>query len=668
MARARVFLAVLFLLFTASPIYGADNGSDSVLESVPDLEKAMYLNLKSYPCVRLLNLSGEIGCSNPGNDKISAPIVRLKSSTSHLAHPSTVLLQSGEMQDFFLRVSSDLEFSKNVAGVLVEPTETVNMSSGFSPADKFPQSAFAPYSNTSYEWNLPGSSIMWNKYDFPVFLLAEESVSTLKEIVSETNEASTKNVAEFDLVMQTTKLGTHDSETCLKEQTCLPLGGYSVWSSLPPINISSIPTKPIVLAVASFDSASFFRDRSLGADSPISGLIALLTAVDALSHVNHLKNLKKQLIFAALTGEAWGYLGSRKFLQELDLGSDSVQGLSSSMIEQIVEIGSVGQNLGKGGTLFYAHAGGQSSGTEGILKALEDASESLGSDNVKVTKASRMNPGIPPSSLMTFLRKNTSASGVVLGDFDSAFSNKFYHSHLDDASNIKSSSVAAAAILVARALYIIANGDATLDLMALNDIKVNVSLVEELIGCLVTCEPGLSCELVRKYISPSSGDCPSHYVGVFQDAPSAAQKPSYVDDTSRFLWNFLADMTSESRDGTGSCTGECSNVGDMCIGAEIEGGGVCVISTTRYVPAYSTRLKYENNIWNVLPANPSDPMESVDPVWTESYWNTIGLRVYKVENALYDRLVLAGGICVTFASYLAVVIARTQLAKVLKRD
>lgn len=43
-----------------------------------------------------------------------------------------------------------------------------------------------------------------------------------------------------------------------------------------------------------------------------------------------------QIVFAAFTGEAWGYLGSRKFLQELDLGSDSVKGLGSSMIEQVI--------------------------------------------------------------------------------------------------------------------------------------------------------------------------------------------------------------------------------------------------------------------------------------------------------------------------------------------
>lgn len=45
----------------------------------------------------------------------------------------------------------------------------------------------------------------------------------------------------------------------------------SVWSSLPPLNISSSDQgKPIILTVASMDSASFFRDKSLGADSPIS--------------------------------------------------------------------------------------------------------------------------------------------------------------------------------------------------------------------------------------------------------------------------------------------------------------------------------------------------------------------------------------------------------------
>ncbi|KAL6194237.1 hypothetical protein ACLB2K_035321 [Fragaria x ananassa] len=40
----------------------------------------------------------------------------------------------------------------------------------------------------------------------------------------------TADVAEFDLVMQTMKAGTHDLESCLEDNTCLPLGGYRFYT------------------------------------------------------------------------------------------------------------------------------------------------------------------------------------------------------------------------------------------------------------------------------------------------------------------------------------------------------------------------------------------------------------------------------------------------------
>jgi len=40
-------------------------------------------------------------------------------------------------------------------------------------------------------------------------------------------------------------------------------------------------------------------------------------------------------VFAVFNGEAWGYLGSQKFLQELDKGADSVNGINSLMIDQV---------------------------------------------------------------------------------------------------------------------------------------------------------------------------------------------------------------------------------------------------------------------------------------------------------------------------------------------
>ncbi|MCL7051452.1 hypothetical protein MKW94_006851 [Papaver nudicaule] len=632
----------------------------------------MYLTVNGFPCVRLLNLSGEIGCANPGQEKVVAPVVRYK-NIEHIAQSSSVLVPLDDMLNLLTRLSNDTGLARKVAGVLVESsTKLQHATNGFSPVEKFPQAEFSPYQNLSYEWNPLGSGIMWNSYNFPVFLLDEDSTVVLQEIAdkNEKNKQAYKaDVAEFNLVMQTTKTGTHDSEACLKQQSCLPLGGYSVMSSLPPINVSSSQRpKSIVLAMTSMDSVSFFRDKSPGADSPLSGMISLVAAVDALSHLGDLDKLNKQLVFMFFTGEAWGYLGSRRFLAELDMGTDAVHGLNSSLIEMVLEIGSVGKGFNQGVSSFFAHASRDSPATNKTLDALRHAHSSLKSKSINISMASSSNPGIPPSSLMAFMRKNPSTSGVVLEDFNSAFVNKFYHSQSDDLSNINSSSLVAAASLVARTLYILASDGKTLNTTKLNSINVNSSLVDELLGCLLTCEPGLSCALVKEYIAPTN-TCPNHYVGVILGPPSSTPYLEDLSDTSRFLWNFLAEKTSKPRQENSSvCSEDCTNGAGVCIGVETDGKGTCVLSTTRYIPAYSTRLKFDTGMWNLLPANASDVMGMVDPVWTESFWSVIGLRVYTVQNAAYDRFVLLGGIAITVLAYLAMIMTKAIVTKALKRD
>jgi hypothetical protein len=67
----------------------------------PSLDCRLYYGKQIFGNV--WNSYCELLLSDPGIDKISAPIVRLKNSTSHLAYPSAVLLQAEQMQDFFLR-------------------------------------------------------------------------------------------------------------------------------------------------------------------------------------------------------------------------------------------------------------------------------------------------------------------------------------------------------------------------------------------------------------------------------------------------------------------------------------------------------------------------------------------------------------------------------------
>lgn len=61
-----------------------------------------------------------------------------------------------------------------------------------------------------------------------------------------------------------------------------------------------------------------------------------------------------QLVFVVFTGEAWGYLGSRRFLVELDEHSDAVKGLNHSLIEKVLCVSSKYENLVLEGNLMHS--------------------------------------------------------------------------------------------------------------------------------------------------------------------------------------------------------------------------------------------------------------------------------------------------------------------------
>lgn len=73
--------------------------------------------------------------------------------------------------------------------------------------------------------------------------------------------------------------------------------------------------------------------------------------------------------------------------------------------------------------------------------------------------ASASNPGIPPASLMSFLRINSSIQGVVLAEYDTGFSNPYYSSRFDNGSTINADGVASTAAVLAGALHRLAGGD-----------------------------------------------------------------------------------------------------------------------------------------------------------------------------------------------------------------
>lgn len=132
----------------------------------------------------------------------------------------------------------------------------------------------------------------------------------------------------------------------------------------------------------------------------------MLAAVDALSHVPDFDSFLKRLVFLVFTGEARGYLGSRQFLAQLKKGAFADYGLTS--IHQILEVGSVGQ---ASEATFFVHkqATAAAVDTQQIIDALYLSASSTDST---VKLANEDNPGIPPSSLMTFVHNDPTVAGM----------------------------------------------------------------------------------------------------------------------------------------------------------------------------------------------------------------------------------------------------------------
>lgn len=139
--------------------------------------------------------------------------------------------------------------------------------------------------------------------------------------------------------------------------------------------------------------------------------------------------------------------------------------------------------------------------------------------------------------------------------------------------------IVTASTLVARTLHILVTGNSTTET---SSIAVNESLIQQLIDCLLTCDPGMTCSLVSSFITPTQ-KCPNHYVGVFLGNPLEQETLENIDDTARFIWNFLASHSASAVNSTeaSECTTSCESTDQVCVGSTVEHKGKCVPSTTR---------------------------------------------------------------------------------------
>lgn len=649
MLRLGTWLALAILM--ASPRPGVDGYEPKRIRKVADLRDNMYPVMGHWPCVLLLNATGSAGCST--REPVWATLQRcedmgcvrsIEGDRTLLLPPSVFPRAMREYLDGSAPV--DEGWRGRVRGMLVEVGDGAGLNAtdlgdaSFSPQPAYPQAELRPANDPgTHQWNPHGFGATDRRFeDFPIALLDFEGTDlarTFARVNHDTKYVKPDRVASADFLMQAAlsskqKLGVprvteENSAYCLAARACLPVGGFSVVATSPPLgarvgrsddfndegaNRDEGGRTPFVLVSARLDATAMFHDVAAGANAAMSGLIVLLAAAEA--YANGLRAAggaggapgeakatpAKRVAFAAFAAEDWGYAGSRRFLYELaDRGGSNagfgfgganvgdVLGLGD--VDAAIELGAIGlahrripADVASPAVFVHAAPGFNSAG---LANAIIESG--AGVPGVSLRRSADGVP-FPPSSTFSLLRRNPDGTtpAVLLAEYDDRYIDPFYGGAWDSGVDaVNPARMARVAVVLAKTLLTTAAGfppgSAQLARATEGVVASDVdATTRELVTCLVDQTTGFDCRGAKALFSPATGRWSSRYAGVVPGlAKDFAQNPLGKSDVQRFAWNFLANATAD-RDLSSfkSCASqkECGkNDGDAA------GGEVCVGAT-----------------------------------------------------------------------------------------
>ncbi len=268
----------------------------------------------------------------------------------------------------------------------------------------------------------------------------------------------------------------------------------------------------------------------------------------------------------------------------------------------------------------------------------------------------------PPTPLLSFQEPDgggtpLAANGAVLSGYDTAFASRYFHSQFDDASNVDTASIAAAATTLARGLYALATNATTPAVAAAlvpPSLKADVDLVTQMVHCITI---NARCPL---FASVLGVDVPtlatlvpagplSLYTGVYNQ-PYVLPNNGYVlqpTPLEAFVRNSLGYSSATQRAGPCTSTPACQALLGKAYECLV---GTCVIANSFYHDALSPALSSTpaSNVYSV----DATKVDEQDPLWTEPYWSVnIGSTGFLKDSALTEGAALAAGVACVLASF-----------------
>eukprot|EP00980_Cylindrotheca_fusiformis_P011662 scaffold2751_cov131-Cylindrotheca_fusiformis.AAC.29 len=594
-------------------------------------QSSTFKHLEHSPCVGLYHREGRSGCGTADRDVQTGALYYHEGQTPPTSRFVAVLEEyrftSNAVTTLVSNSRGMLQGILVLNGTLTNSNVTYvsdDMNSVASPGPIYPlgystPSANIAYGSYKYPWNGNGDGLnQYDLYGVPIAYVNDEGASAFIRRVSKNQQANDANqvYSDFKYYMGpdgiTSKecLSWEDSHDGKWNPKCLPLGGTSVWAfaGSPPTqqvyknaqdadvddnadvdedadadedgngrklknnNGADVyqKQKPAIIVGTSTDSTSMFHDLVPGANEGASNTLTLLMAAYLIGRSVDdatLDSLTNRIVFGFFDGEAYGYLGSRSFLNDVLNFECANQYLANSVandgnselaclypmkpsmkfkdigeIAGILTVDQVGVPMDD--EILYVHNDGN--GDFGTF--LANVLKAAGTNYFTVAESEAANNNenggdypYPPTAFTALQAISGGAySGAVLSGYDYVFPMRPpYQSHLNWAVNsqISLKSIASAATIIARTALAAAYDDGGYDYDTASEYAVNTiaelayndEVLVELADCLLV---NGDCKMLDKYASQeaknerdrtgfdiasgaSLGYPPNYYVGVY---------------------------------------------------------------------------------------------------------------------------------------------------------
>lgn len=611
----------------------------------------IYYNIKGFsPCFRRLNGTHQFGCSSFRNGNVGVlHIIKNQTDFDWLlsdetkSQPYVVVLKP---EQFNYNSLLKLKLSSKINGVILAMNHSENVPASFSSDGQCPNeySGLGPSQcDRNQPWNPYGTGIFFGDWPFPIFYLDKlESLSKINECFETHNVhvQGDQQLCAVELLAYMFAVG--DSKTCIRRsnlimnlnpvKVCDPIGDQNFWLS--PYLIKKNNSKKAVILTSRLDSFSLFDTVVTGADSPITGLVTLLATAFGLKQlIKDETKLKDNIMYVLLHGESFDYVGSSRFIWDMEKGLLPINLEDIRLLVELNQISNISNSH------LHVHLGKNRSGKP-FANNLKTNFKQKGF-KIDIEDSTRL----PPASLQSFQKANDNISGIVITDHGSQFINKYYHSIFDNSSNINYNNetksiqefIAKISITLAQTIYAeISEDKSDSEMLELND--EILSLVDDLLYCYLV---SMNCTLFRESVSPGQTlpDEPmTTYVGVTINnslmVTLTGQTLAYITGNMKQDWN--QSQCNEAAKKHPDYVYIWVNGKNMT--------GVCVETLMNITAASSPAFEIPDYDWS----------SGKYPTWTESTWADFRMRIFVKPPRSHEIFTLTIGTIVMVVSFLIV--------------